>query len=66
MFTRILTLDREEIESLPQTLIIIPYINLQPNVVFQIMNFLYQIIQVKNIKKFTPSGCKDINLHLSL
>ena len=50
MFTRILTLDREEIESLPQTLIIIPYINLQPNVVFQIMNFLYQIIQVKNIK----------------
>ena len=27
MFTRILTLDREEIESLPQTLIIIPYIN---------------------------------------
>ena len=58
MFTRILTLDREEIESLPQTLIIIPYINLQPNVVFQIMNFLYQIIQVKNIKSLRHQVAK--------
>ena len=58
MFTRILTLDREEIESLPQTLIIIPYINLQPNVVFQIMNFLYQIIQVKNVKSLRHQVAK--------
>ncbi len=58
MFTRILTLDREEIESLPQTLIIKPYINLQPNVVFQIMNFLYKIIQVKNVKSLRHQVAK--------
>jgi len=58
MFTRILTLDREEIESLPQTLIIIPYINLKPNVVFQILNFLYQIIQVKNVKSLRHQVAK--------